>query len=62
MNASELIPTLEYLIKRGARFDIKDSNGRDVMSHAVEKNNVSIVKFLLANAKTHKLVVNSKDN
>ena len=46
-----LFPTLDYLVKRGATFDIKDNKGRDVMSYAIENNDIAIVKFLLNNAK-----------
>ena len=35
VNESEIIATLEYLIKQGARFDVKDSQGRDVMTYAI---------------------------
>lgn len=62
MNDNELIPTLDYLIKRGARFDIRDNKGRDVMSFAIEHNDITIVKFLLNNAKAKNLQINSKDN
>lgn len=56
---SELLATLEYLMKQGAMFDIRDSKGRDVMSYAIENNDHSLVKFLLAHKTNHRLLINS---
>jgi ankyrin repeat protein len=55
----ELMPTLEYLMSNGATFNIKDSKGRDVMSYAIENNDLAIVKYLISHASTGKLLINN---
>lgn len=46
-----LSQNLQALVQRGAKFDIVDTDGRDVMAHAVMGNSLSVVRFLIANKK-----------
>lgn len=59
---SELLPTLEFLMKNGATFSVKDSKGRDVMSYAIQNNDLQLVKYLISNKNSGKLHINSQDN
>jgi Mg2+/Co2+ transporter CorC len=38
------------LIKQGGRLDLQDSDGRDIVMHAVMLNNLEIADFLIKNA------------
>lgn len=55
----ELMPTLEYLMSNGATFDITDSKGRDVLTYAIENNDLAVVKYLISNSSTGKLLINN---
>jgi ankyrin repeat protein len=57
----ELLPTLEYLMLQGSTFDIRDSKQRDVMSYAIENNDLALVKFLISHAAIGKLMIDSQD-
>lgn len=43
-------------------FDARDSEGKDVMSYAIQNNDLSLVKFLIAHKSNHKLLINNQDN
>lgn len=49
-------------MRNGAQFNVTDSKGRDVMSYAIENNDLSLVKFLISNKVAYKLLINSQDN
>lgn len=55
------MPTIEYLLSNGATFDRKDSKGRDVMSYAIENNDLALVKYLISHASAGKLLINTQD-
>lgn len=59
---SELMPTLEFLIKNGSTFSVKDSKGRDVMSYAIQNNDLQLVKYLISHATACKLQINCQDD
>jgi len=59
---SELMPTLEFLIKNGSTFSVKDSKGRDVMSYAIQNNDLQLVKYLISHSTACKLQINSQDD
>ena len=44
-----MIEAIQTLIKYGAKFDGDDSDGLNVLDHAIMKNNESLVTWLLAN-------------
>lgn len=44
-----MIEAFQTLIKYGAKFDGDDSDGLNVLDHAIMKNNESLVTWLLAN-------------
>ena len=45
-----MLTTFRVLIKYGARLDLADSNGLNVLQHAIKKNNEGLVRFIISNS------------
>lgn len=45
-----MLATFRVLVKYNARLDLEDSNGLNVLQHAIKKNNEGLVRFIISNS------------
>ena len=61
LSLEKMVCTLSYLMGHGARFDVLDSEGLNVLIYAIKHNGSELVQFLLDSKGTHKLDVGFED-